>query len=104
MKKDRTQQLIKQSQLTPSDDFTDVLMQRIEQEKPVRFLFWHLAVLISSLAVILAFVFILGSQLSVKVPSLAINLDLPPNIPQLVLIVFITLAINRLIVLKKELT
>jgi len=102
MKEDHTQKLIKQSVLTTSDDFTDVLMQRIEQEKPIRFLVWHLAALIGGFATILAFVFILGSQLSFQVPGLATRVNLPPNTPQISLIIFITLALNRLIVLKKE--
>ncbi|HAS42002.1 MAG TPA: hypothetical protein DCS93_16085 [Microscillaceae bacterium] len=102
MKKDRTQELIKQSGLTTSDDFTDLLMNRIAQEKPIRFLVWHLVALIGGLTTILVFVFILGSHLSFQIPGLATQVNLPPNTPQIFLIVFITLTINRLIVLKKE--
>ncbi len=103
MKKDRTQELLKQSTLTPSDDFTNQLMQRIEQEKPIRFLVWHLAAIAGGLTTMLVFVFVIGNQLSIRLPGMATRLDLPPHTPQILLIVFVMLALNRLIILKKEL-
>lgn len=101
MKEDYTKKLIKQSLQQPSDDFTDLLMQQVEQEKPVRFLFWHMIALVGSLVIILGFLFLVNSQTSINIPSVAIRFSLPSYALHLVAILFITLSVNQFLVLRR---
>lgn len=97
MSEDNTKQIIQESLLSPSDDFTNSLMAKIALEKkPVRIFPW--SVLLLSLFC-LAFVIYLGFTIGVEIPEMSIynyTFNISPIYIQIIGSLFILYVISQI--------
>lgn len=100
---DITRKLIKESMLNTSDEFTDRIMGKIERSSsPAPIPSWHLYVFICSLVMVCGSLFFSNDLVSHIFSTVDIDLEFPPMSFQILLIVFVLLAINKFLSLKEE--
>ncbi|MEB2777348.1 hypothetical protein SYJ56_18685 [Algoriphagus sp. D3-2-R+10] len=97
-----TRKLIMESIAKTSDDFSDQLMERIEKPRPARIPVWHLYAFIGSVIFICLILLISVKLRAMNLFEHFTGLNLPPMTIQILVVMFVIFAINKLRSLKQE--
>lgn len=100
---DLTRRLIKESEFLTANDFTNQIMTKINKiNKPIIIPSWQLYVFVFSLIFISGTMVFYFRELAKTFSLIKIDFYLPPMSLEISLVVFVLLAINKFIILKKE--